>query len=92
MMGTAFYSRQLGDVVVDEMCVCGHLKRDHGSVLKKIDSEKSLRLPHEGNCCDGECECPHFVWDRWVTASEMEQSITPAQRKEFKRRECAASH
>jgi hypothetical protein len=78
-----FFSIQLNDLVVEEMCECGHLKREHGSTLTKLSSSISVRNPHGGNCCARHCKCARFIWSRWVTATEMEESITEAQKEEF---------
>ena len=69
-----FYSHQCGDYVVDAMCECGHLKREHGSMSTRVGQGKKgriLRRPNEGSCCKGKCPCPRFTWDRWVTATEF---------------------
>ena len=67
-----FYSIQLNDFVVDAICECGHLKTDHGSKLLKIANNKSVRFNNDGNCCDGQCCCEKFTWQRWATAKEIE--------------------
>lgn len=72
MATKVFFSRELGDFVVDERCVCGHMKRDHGSKLIHISAERMVRLPNDGNCCKGKCDCVKFRWAGWVTASEFE--------------------
>lgn len=70
-----FFSREMGDYVVDEKCVCGHPKREHGSVLKKINHDRSVRIPHDGNCCKGKCRCKSFKWAGWVTATEAAAAV-----------------
>jgi hypothetical protein len=82
-MKKVFYSRELGDYVVDERCECGHPKREHGSVLKKLPENKLLRVPNDGSCCSGQCACTHFRWAGWVTATEVEHSIPECKRREL---------
>jgi len=65
-----FYSEQLGDYVVDELCKCGHLKSEHGSKLTKINEKATLREPHNGSCCTGGCACAQFAFARYVTVEE----------------------
>ena len=67
-MNKVFFSNELNDYVVDALCACGHLERDHGSQLKPA-GHKKVRLPHDGSCCVGRCPCPKFRWVRWVTAT-----------------------
>jgi len=68
-MKILFFSRQHNDYVVDEMCACGHLKSEHGSLLHKLKN-KMLREHSDGNCCAGHCECTQFTFARFVTAKE----------------------
>lgn len=70
-MTMPFFSRALGSMVVDSVCVCGHLETDHGSKLKSIGSGQKMRLPHEGNCCAGSCACHQFTWARWAVQEEI---------------------
>jgi len=67
-----FYSRQLNDFVVNEMCQCGHLKSDHGSLARKI-YQTIVRQPNDGNCCSSNCncDCNQFTFARFVTADEI---------------------
>lgn len=65
-----FFSRQLGAMIVDEMCQCGHLHSEHGSKLEALGKDKKLRMPNEGSCCAKNCECLKFRWKRWITANE----------------------
>jgi len=71
-----FYSRQLDDFVVNEMCQCGHFKSEHGSLVKKI-RQTLLRQPSEGNCCSShcDCDCKQFTFARYVTADEISDII-----------------
>ncbi len=73
-----FYSESLEDVVVDSVCKCGHLERDHGSQTHKING-KMIRIHDGGSCCVGKCSCKHFQWDRWVTATEFSNKISANQ-------------
>jgi hypothetical protein len=68
-----FYARSVGDIVVDDKCVCGHRKSDHGSVLTPLPHGKKLRIPHDGNCCTRKCVCRAFQWAGWYTATEAAQ-------------------
>lgn len=78
LMIKPFFSRQLQDYVVDEMCECGHLKSDHGSLNRRIN-DRVVRLSRdEGSCCKGKCKCPHFTWERWVTADEAADLVIAA--------------
>jgi len=79
MKFNVFFSKALNDFVVGEMCKCGHLHRDHGSQLKKISDQKTLRLAHDGSCCVGKCACKHFRWARWVTATEFADTLPTKQ-------------
>lgn len=72
----AFFSHVLNDFVVDAACECGHLERDHGSQLIPLFEEKKIRIHDGGNCCVGSCNCSHFRWARWVTASEFAENMT----------------
>ncbi len=72
--GTLFYSKVLKDFVVDGVCQCGHLEREHGSVLTQPDALGTrFREAHGGNCVSEECSCPKFRWERWITQSEFMQ-------------------
>ena len=72
-MKPLFYSRQLQDYVIDEMCRCGHLKSTHGSLLHRI-KKSMLRESNEGSCCSNHCECLQFTFVRFVTVEEIVQS------------------
>jgi hypothetical protein len=72
-----FYSREHGDWIVEEMCECGHLKREHGSNLLPLGNGRKLRVPNGGNCCANSCDCPRFTWDRFVTISEFIRDHLP---------------
>lgn len=84
MLTRVFFSREMGDYVVDQRCECGHLLSEHGSCLLPLGDGRSLRRHHDGNCCSTatDCDCPRFRWDGWVTATEMElcQGRGPLQR------------
>lgn len=80
MAQRVFFSRELGDYVVDAMCDCGHLRREHGSKLLRISKEQMVRMPHDGNCRhDDDCACERFTWARWVSATEFEAMFQPTQ-------------
>jgi hypothetical protein len=87
MMRTVFFSRAQGDFVVDELCTCGHLKRDHGSKLKPVcrGSKLKFRLPHDGNCCAGTCPCPHFTFARHIGVEEFLKRFPIKQSKRLAR-------
>lgn len=73
-----FFSRSLGGMVVGSMCFCGHLESDHGSKLIPCGKGRKTRLSHEGNCCNDNCACDRFTWERWVLKSELETGVTAA--------------
>ena len=68
----AFYSRQLQDYVIDEMCECGHKKSEHGSMLHKM-RRKFHRESNGGSCCSGPCKCKRFTFARFITVEELAQ-------------------
>lgn len=70
----AFFSKHLGDFVVDEMCRCGHFKSKHGSLCSKVQGSL-IRHSGEGNCCSGSCECLQFTFVRFVTVTEAALKI-----------------
>lgn len=78
MCNRVFFSRRLDDFVLDAVCECGHLERDHGSHLKNIGRRK-IRLHDGGNCCVESCGCHHFRWARWLTATEFAQNLPAKQ-------------
>lgn len=78
-----FYSREVGDFVVDALCECGHLKREHGSLLLPLPHGRMLRLPNDGSCCTRLCVCKRFTWAKWVTATEFEKMISPEKHREL---------
>lgn len=78
---TSFYSRERGDYVVDAVCECGHLKREHGSKLRPLGRGRSLRLPNDGNCCAHQCDCERFTWAGWATAEEVESRLAQSKRE-----------
>ena len=57
--------------LTDEMCVCGHLKSDHGSKVVRIDNNAILRIPNVGSCCCENCCCARFCWKSWCKLSEV---------------------
>jgi hypothetical protein len=75
-----FYSHSLGDFVVDAVCDCGHLERDHGSFLSGKKSNKT-RVHDGGSCCVNKCECMKFTWSRWMTISEFLKNFSTNQEK-----------
>lgn len=77
-----YYCFATEDFVMDEMCCCGHLKSEHGSVLVKMRKSKvSLRIPADGGCCEGMCGCKKFRWERFVYTDEYAQIITSRQKR-----------
>lgn len=64
-----FFSKPLNDWIVDEVCKCGHSKKEHGSLVKKV-SNGMLRLAEEGNCCSGHCECLQYTFENYITAEQ----------------------
>jgi hypothetical protein len=69
-----FYSIVLSDFVVDAVCECGHLERDHGSQIKPFGLKK-IRIHDGGSCCAGKCQCQQFRWLRWMTATEFANNL-----------------
>lgn len=69
-----FYSERRRDWVVDEVCMCGKLRSEHGSLVMKID-DRLLRLESEGNC--SETNCPHYCFGGFVTAADYERLLHP---------------
>jgi hypothetical protein len=65
----AFYSNQLRDIVVNEMCKCNHLKSEHGSLLHKL-LKAIVREPNDGGCCSSHCDCKQFTFSRYVCVDE----------------------
>jgi len=62
-----FYSKRLQDWVVDEMCTCGELRSEHGSLVQHVgDTDTLLRLEGEGNMD----ECPRYTFKGFVTAEK----------------------
>ncbi len=76
-MRTPYYVSQSDDFVMDEMCACGHLKSEHGSrtVKLKASGDRSLRIPNDGSCCNGDCRCPRYRWVRFVYMNEYTDII-----------------
>lgn len=75
MANKPFYCHSVNDVVIDGVCECGHLERDHGSRLKVIDKDNTLRESHGGGCCADKCNCPRFTWKRWMTITEFAATL-----------------
>jgi hypothetical protein len=74
-----FFSKALNDFVVDGVCKCGHLERDHGSQMKKLAKGKDIRVSDGGSCCVGSCSCHHFTWVKWITATEFAETLPSSQ-------------
>lgn len=74
-MPRLFFSRVLGDYVVDEMCECGHLKSEHGSRTTRIGGSRMLRQANDGSCCKGRCECKQFTFARFVGLEEKAEMV-----------------
>jgi hypothetical protein len=70
----AFFSHQINDYVVDEMCVCGHLKSHHGSLLHKLKAVM-VRDPSDGSCCSGHCDCTQYAFLRFVAVDEAARIV-----------------
>lgn len=85
-----FHSKALNDVVVDGVCECGHLERDHGSQMMKIGNE-NIRVGEGGSCCVGQCGCSHFRWVRWMTATEFSETL-PTNQEDRLNGCCAHAH
>jgi hypothetical protein len=51
----------------DQLCKCGHLKSEHGSLLHK-NGLPYIREEGAGSCC--ECECKQFRWKAFVNSRE----------------------
>ncbi len=75
MSQKTFFSKSLQDVVVDGVCECGHLERDHGGQTVRV-GKNMTRVREGGSCCVGKCICSHFVWARWMTATEFAKSLS----------------
>lgn len=58
-----FYSKRRKDWVVDEICECGKLRSEHGSLVQKV-GDQYLRLAGEGNAE----ECKRYRFFEFVTA------------------------
>ena len=74
MKRSIFFSEQLGDYVVDELCKCNHLKSEHGSKITKM-GDFMLREHNEGSCCSGGCVCKQFKFERFVTVVEAAEIV-----------------
>ena len=61
-------------VVVDEMCVCGHPKSEHGSHTIQIP-RSLIRLPATGNCCQSHCNCARFCWAAWIYKESRQRML-----------------
>lgn len=60
-----FYLRSKDKFALGEICVCGHLKEDHGSRTILV------RQSHEGSCCCTGCECKNFTFSRYATEDDF---------------------
>lgn len=81
-MRRPYFDHAANDYVMDEMCQCGHLKSDHGSLLVSLrhSQGRKLRLRDDGSCCKQDCHCTKFRWIRFVYTDEYTQIIA-ARRK-----------
>lgn len=75
MKSSIFFSEQLGDYIVDELCKCNHLKSEHGSKVTRMDGGSMLRDPNKGSCCSGGCCCKRFKFERFVTVAEAAEIV-----------------
>ena len=71
-MMNVFYSKQIQNFVSDEMCECGHLKSEHGSLTHRT-KDKMIRESSDGNCCS--CACKKFTFHRFVSIDEAAEII-----------------
>lgn len=76
-MKKPYFDHVQNDYVMDEMCQCGHLKSDHGSLTVKLRQSqgRSYRLPDDGSCCAPGCGCKKFRWARFVFTDEYAKII-----------------
>lgn len=69
-----FYLRSQDKFALGEICVCGHLKEDHGSRTKIV------RQPHKGSCCCSGCQCKVFTFAHYATEDDFgENGFSPDQ-------------
>ena len=67
-----FWSNQLQDLAVDEICTCGHLKSEHGSqTIAMAETDAMLRVANEGGCCGEDCTCQHYEFARFIGKREL---------------------
>lgn len=78
------YSNLRGDYVVDSLCTCGHLERDHGSKTVPLVGSKKLRDAHSGSCCCSDCGCRQFTYARDVTLEEFRANFPRKQEDRLK--------
>lgn len=62
-----FFNVLMNDYVIDSVCQCGHLERDHGSINHKLKDNILTRIDDGGTCCVENCKCLHFCWKKWLT-------------------------
>lgn len=75
-----FWSNSLGDLVIGEMCQCGHPQKSHGSTTKMISEEITVRFPHKGGCYDENgCCCEKFTFARWIKLQDVLEEINLAE-------------
>lgn len=74
MRCSVFFSNQLNDYVVDELCKCNHLKSEHGSKISNMEGF-ILREPNQGSCCSGVCVCKQFKFEKFVTITEAAKIV-----------------
>ncbi len=65
-----------GETASDEICICGHLKSEHGSTSHKIDGQ-SVRQCYAGNCWASKqhCSCTKFRFAGWLTAKSKKHFV-----------------
>ena len=71
---SVFYSKQIENFVSDEMCKCGHLKSNHGSLTHRM-KDKMIRERSDGSCCSSHCVCNKFTFMRFVSVDEAAELI-----------------
>jgi hypothetical protein len=75
-MNAPYFCEPVGDFVFDEMCECGHLRSEHGSLTLPIKhSNKRVRVHDHGSCCASGCACTRFTWTRFIFTDEYAEKV-----------------